>query len=108
MIHFVDKARISELHKVFFNDPTPTDCISFPIDSPNEKSGAHHTLGEIFICPEVAIEYARPKNKDPYAEITLYLIHGILHLAGYDDLKVEDRKKMRAMEKRCMQYLKKK
>ncbi|HSW87457.1 MAG TPA: rRNA maturation RNase YbeY [Rhabdochlamydiaceae bacterium] len=103
IVHFIDKAAICALHESFFNDPTPTDCISFPIDYPYEESGKHHLLGEVFVCPEVAVEYARTKNKDPYAETTLYLIHGLLHLAGYDDLQAAERRKMRAMERRCLE-----
>jgi probable rRNA maturation factor len=107
VVHFVDKEKICELHKEFFNDPTPTDCISFPIDSPFETHSGNSILGEIFICPEAAIEYARGKSIDPYAETTLYVIHGLLHLAGYDDLETDDRKEMRKAEKRCLHALRK-
>lgn len=106
-IHFVTKKRIAELHKEFFNDPTPTDCISFPIDEPKQKAGGFCHLGEIFICPEVASVYAKKHKIDPYRETTLYLVHGLLHLLGHDDQKPIERKKMRAEEKRCMVLIKK-
>lgn len=97
-VYFVSKKRISALHKDFFQDPTATDCISFPMDGDE--------LGEIFVCPKVAIEYGRRKNLDPYQETKLYLIHAALHLLGYDDIEVKDRRIMRKMEKKCMDQTK--
>jgi probable rRNA maturation factor len=99
-INFVDKKTISKLHKKFFNDPSPTDCISFPIDKPFEKDCF---LGEIFICPKVASEYLK---EDPYGETTLYLIHAILHLLGYDDISKKDKIVMRKKEKSYINFLK--
>ncbi len=96
-IYFVTKKKIAELHEQFFNDPTETDCISFPL-------GDKH-LGEIFVCPEVAIDYATKHNLDPSEETLLYLIHGILHLIGYDDLDPMKRREMRKMEKKCLKHL---
>lgn len=92
IIHLVDKNKISELHEIYFQDPTPTDCISFPIDKET-------VLGEVFVCPEVAIEYAQKNEKDPLEETALYIVHGLLHLLGYDDLTPSDRAKMRSAEK---------
>ncbi len=97
ILHFVSTKKISELHATFFNDPTTTDCISFPLDET--------ILGEVFVCPETAINYSKKHNLDPYTEITLYLIHGILHLLGYDDLTPPEKKKMRRKEKWCLTLL---
>lgn len=97
-IYFVSEKRISELHGEFFNDPTPTDCITFPIDC--------ETLGEIFVCPKAAIDYCKKKGGDPLTETALYIIHGILHLLGYDDLDPKMKRVMRKKEKQCMAHLK--
>jgi len=96
-IYFTTKKLITELHREFFQDPTPTDCISFPVDDEH--------LGEIFVCPKVALEYARKKGLDPWRETILYLVHGILHLIGYDDLTAPKKRRMRVMEKKCMTHL---
>ncbi len=96
-IYFVTEKKISTIHEQFFQDPTSTDCISFPMQPPY--------LGEIFICPSVAIAYAKTHRIDPFQETILYLIHGILHLIGYDDIDPKDRKIMRKMEKKCINYL---
>jgi probable rRNA maturation factor len=96
-IYFVTENQISKIHDQFFKDPTPTDCISFPIDEIH--------LGEIFVCPAVAIQYAKKRDLDPYNETALYVIHGLLHLIGYDDLEEKARKAMRKKEKSCMRHL---
>ena len=96
--YFVGEKRIISLHKQFFNDPTPTDCITFPVDQ--------ETLGEIFVCPKAAIDYCKTHGGNPYEETTLYIIHGILHLLGYDDLEPAKRRVMRKKEKECMAHLK--
>lgn len=98
-LYFVDQKKICQLHATYFQDPTPTDCISFPLDE--------EILGEIFICPSVALEYARRKNLDPYQETSLYVIHGLLHLIGYDDLEPKARRIMRKKEKSCMRHINK-
>lgn len=103
-IHFVDVAEISDLHSQFFNDPSPTDCISFPMDE--EDEGGYRVLGDVFVCPEVAFDYAKQNNHDPLREITLYIVHGLLHLMGYDDIQDIDISEMRAAEQRHMDHLK--
>ena len=97
-IYFVTERRICDLHNQFFNDPTPTDCISFPIDS--------QLLGEVFVCPKTALSYSTKHDKDPHEEVVLYVIHGILHLLGYDDLEPSQRRTMRKKEKSCMAHCK--
>lgn len=99
-LSFVGKARISSLHAQFFDDPSPTDCITFPIREPE-------FLGEVFVCPQVAYEYVEKNGGDVYEELTLYVVHGFLHLLGYDDLEAADQRKMRAAEKKWMQLLEK-
>lgn len=96
-IYFVTEKRIAKIHDQFFQDPTSTDCISFPIDQEH--------LGEIFVCPAVALQYAKKKGLDPYNETALYIIHGLLHLLGFDDLGQEERRTMRKKEKSCMRHL---
>ncbi len=107
-VYFVSTEEIIRLHHEFFNDPSPTDCISFPLDQ-EEEGGGYHILGEIFICPKTAVDYVLKSgegiNEECYRELTLYLIHGLLHLIGYDDIEQEDRLEMRAAEARNMEPL---
>jgi probable rRNA maturation factor len=99
-IHFVSKKKICELHEMFFDDKTPTDCISIPIDDP-EEDAPHSHLGEVFVCPKVAIEY----GGDPIQETMLYVIHGLLHLLGFDDITPKDRKAMRKEERKALRFI---
>ena len=96
-IYFVGVRKITRLHAKYFNDPTPTDCITFPLLD-------NQLLGEIFICPKAALDY---NPKKPYEETTLYIIHGLLHLLGYDDIESKKRIRMRREEKRLMALVKK-
>lgn len=101
IIHFVTSRKIISLHRTYFNDPTLTDCITFPID--DNETVSHHILGEIFICPAFAFDYLKKKKRACEkrainGELLLYLVHGLLHLIGYDDQDPKCRKKMRRRE----------
>lgn len=68
----LDDERITAVHAEFLADPTPTDVITF-----------HH--GEILISVETAVRVAPEEGNDPFAEVLLYGIHGLVHLHGHDD-----------------------
>jgi len=101
-VHFVNTSTICELHSKYFDDPSVTDCISFPIDETDTEE--YRVLGEVFVCPKTAIDYASSHQCTPYRETTLYIVHGLLHLLGYDDLG-ETEPQMRAAEKLHMKNL---
>jgi probable rRNA maturation factor len=102
-IHFVSAKVICKMHKEFFQDPTITDCISFPLDDAREANFCY--LGDVFVCPKQAILYAEEHSLDPYREATLYIVHGILHLLGYDDIDESDVKIMRQKEQKHLKHL---
>lgn len=102
-IHFVTAPTICKMHKKFFHDPAITDCISFPMDRAREANFRY--LGDVFVCPKQAILYAEENGLDPYREITLYIVHGLLHLLGYDDIAERDAKIMRQKEKACLNHI---
>lgn len=114
IVYFVTTSKITEMHKEFFQDPTPTDCITFPLDPPKQpgESAQNDTdasiLGEVFVCPQTAIEYAEKNSLDPYDEISLYIIHGCLHLIGYQDVPESARDIMKKKENACFAYLQEK
>ncbi len=106
-IYFLTKTEMGKVHASFFNDPSPTDCMSFPMDPPipEKKNDIPHVLGEIFVCPQVAIEYAEINALDPHKETMLYIIHGLLHLLEYKDEDPSSRKIMRSMEQKCLKLV---
>lgn len=100
---FVSEEESATLHLQHFDDPSPTDCMSFPMDF--EETVGHRVLGDVIVCPKVACDYVAEHGGDSYEETTLYLIHGLLHLMGYDDIDERDRVKMRAAERRHLEHL---
>jgi len=104
-IYFVTPEVISDLHSQYFGDESPTDCISFPMDE--SDTIGYRILGEVFVCPQTAIDYASSEPlAEPYHETTLYIVHGLLHLIGYED-KGKKEEKMRQAERTHMRNLEK-
>lgn len=97
-IHFVSQKKICQLHRRLFDDPTPTDCITCPY--------GEGFLGEVFVCPQAALDYVEVHGGNPQQETLLYVIHGILHLLGYDDTTPKARARMRRAEARCLRLVK--
>lgn len=86
----VSVERICELHARFFDDPSPTDVITFP-----DESESHSVLsGDIAICFDVAAEQAREAGHSLEDEIVFLATHGLLHLCGWDDQTSNDRERM--------------
>jgi probable rRNA maturation factor len=78
-VSFVDEDEMSGLHERYMNEPGPTDVLSFPLE--DEMDGDVRLLGDVVIAPAVA---ARNNPRDPQGELRLLLVHGILHLLGFD------------------------
>ncbi len=80
-VSFVEPAEIEELHVRFMDEPGPTDVLSFPLDADDVDEAGNRMLGDVVIAPSVA---AGNNPADPAGELRLLLVHGILHLLGYD------------------------
>jgi probable rRNA maturation factor len=98
---FVDNPTIHALNKRFLNHDEPTDVLSFPLSGP----GANTLEGELVIGVEVAKAQAGERGHAVEAELTLYVIHGLLHLCGYDDHDPADAAKMRERERHYLREL---
>ena len=101
-VHLLDEESMKKLHQQFFGDSSLTDCLSFPID---EEDVPYRLLGDVMVCPQAAILYTREHGGDPYEELSLYIVHGLLHLCGYDDQSEEECKEMREGEARHLANL---
>ena len=76
-VAFVDERRIAELNAEHRGKPSPTDVLSFPIDGRALlPDGVPRQLGDLVVCPAVASAEGTP--------IATLLVHGVLHLVGYD------------------------
>lgn len=98
---FVDNATIHRLNKQFLDHDEPTDVLSFPYSAANAKK----LEGELVIGVEVAQAQANERGHDVSAELALYVIHGLLHLCGYDDKSPADEAAMRDQERHYLANL---
>jgi probable rRNA maturation factor len=96
---FLTDAALAKLHGDFLGDPTSTDVITF------EGDYAMGSAGEICVSADTAARYARERRGNFSRELTLYVVHGWLHLAGFDDLVPEKKRTMRRAEARAMRLL---
>lgn len=90
-----DDAEIGVLHDQHLGDPSATDVMSFELDGE----------AEIVVSVETARRIAAERGHEARAEIALYIVHGLLHTLGYDDVRVRDRRRMRAAEQVVLQRL---
>src|SRR5262249_1299731 len=88
-LSFVGEPEIEDLHVRYLHEPGPTDVLSFPLDGEDERG--MRVLGDVVIAPEVA---ARNNPDDPEAELRLLVVHGVLHLLGYDHEEDAERAEM--------------
>ena len=115
---FVDEISMADLNKRFHGKDGPTDVLAFPIDedpaeggrspdsggsgpgySPPEPSDMPVMLGDLVICPAVAVRNA-PEHAGTYDdEVALLVVHGILHLLGMDHLDDDEAEEMEARER---------
>lgn len=89
----VTDAEIEGLNRRFLGHEGPTDVITFPLDAGE---------AEIVVSVERAVAEAEDRGVEPLAELMLYVVHGILHLAGHDDA---DEASSRAMNERGLELL---
>jgi probable rRNA maturation factor len=94
-VSFVEDAEMEELHVRYMDEAGPTDVLSFPLD--DEEHDGVRVLGDVVIAPAVA---ARNSPEDPAAELRLLLVHGILHVLGYDHETPDERAEMWARQER--------
>jgi probable rRNA maturation factor len=107
----VDDHRIAALHGEWFADPTPTDVITFDLAAGDPAADAAAVRGDVVVSVETAARMARALRHAGQTgwttrhELAYYVVHGILHLTGYDDRTVGDRRAMRARERTVMRAI---
>jgi probable rRNA maturation factor len=96
----VNDRRIAALHRDYLDVPGPTDVISFPLDDDEDDpaGGAPGLLGEVVASADTAAREARARGLPFREELVRYVIHGTLHLLGYDDHAPADRRRMHARQ----------
>jgi probable rRNA maturation factor len=90
----VDDSTIAQLHGEFLNDPTPTDVLGFVLERSEQM-----LEGEVVVSADTALASAPKYGLPAERELLLYVIHGTLHLVGYDDTTPRQRAVMRKKER---------
>jgi probable rRNA maturation factor len=105
-IIFVDVAAMTDLHVQWMDEPGPTDVLSFPMDELRPGREGEQTppgtLGDIVLCPEVAVTQAKAAGHSTVEELLLLTTHGILHLLGYDHAEPDEEREMFALQRRLL------
>lgn len=107
---FVNNQTIRKINKQYLEHDYDTDVLSFLLEceGPEEENGetqpqlrgrGKRIEGEVIVSTETAFQTAGEFHWRPQDEVVLYLIHGLLHLAGYDDLSPSEKTVMRARER---------
>ena len=91
----VDDEHMSELHERYSGVPGPTDVLSFPLD---DGPGPQELLGEVVVSSDTAAREALERGLPFEEELQRYVVHGILHLVGYDDQEPAERERMHARQ----------
>ena len=113
---FVDKRALASMHGQFLGDPSETDVITFdlrtdgdpipgdpePGDSSGERAAPLEADGELYVSVDRALESSAERGVSFERELVLYVVHGALHLCGFDDHDPDERAAMRAAERSVM------
>ena len=107
---FVDEEEIAVLNEEHMGEEGPTDVLSFPLDMSDDEpfaEGMPLLLGDVFICPAVAARNA-PEHPGTHApvhtgsvddELALLVVHGVLHILGYDHAEPDEEAAMQSRER---------
>lgn len=103
---FVDLNNIHDINKEYRQIDRPTDVISFAYIDSSENKELPYELGDVFICVEKIIEQANEYGHSVTRECAFLVVHGILHLLGYDHLEKEDEEVMFSLQDKILENLK--
>jgi probable rRNA maturation factor len=101
-VHFIGAVEMAGLNETFLGHHGSTDVITF---NQQEDAGTHKLCGEIFISVDDALVHARRFRVRWPLEMTRYLVHGVLHLVGYNDTDPISRRAMKRRENKLLKEL---
>ena len=110
-IRIVDEAESAELNQTYRDKPGPTNVLSFPFEMPGLPEGLAsdeedevpaNLLGDLVICAPVVAREATEQGKSEVAHWTHMVVHGVLHLLGYDHLDPDEAAEMEGLERQIL------
>src|ERR1041385_6717815 len=99
-----DDTRLHELNLNYLGVNAPTDVLSFPASETDPETGTHY-LGDILISAPRAQVQAEAAGHSLEAEVQLLVVHGVLHLLGYDHAEPEEKRRMWKAQAEILQRL---
>jgi probable rRNA maturation factor len=101
-VHFIGAAEMTGLNETFLDHQGSTDVLTF---NHQEDARSERMCGEIFISVDDALVHARRFRVRWPCEVTRYLVHGVLHLEGFDDTDPVSRRAMKRRENKLLKEL---
>lgn len=106
-LSFVDDDEMAQMNEGYRGKEGPTDVLSFECDNlddgfPAPADGGPYELGDVIIAPDVARRQAAELGVDFLDEVDLLVVHGVLHLNGYDHVTDEDAAVMEPLQERIV------
>jgi probable rRNA maturation factor len=103
VVRIVDTYEITKLNTTFRGRTGPTNVLSFPFEPP---PGIPSRLsGDVVVCAPVVAEQAREQGKEAMAHWAHMIVHGVLHLRGFDHQTKEEARRMESLEIRILEQL---
>ncbi len=107
-INLVGAREMTLVNETFLKHTGSTDVITFDHTNGAPKKASPTLHGELFVCVDEAILQARRFRTHWQSEVVRYIVHGVLHLRGHDDLRAEPRRRMKREENRLVRRLSRK
>ncbi|MBV9148529.1 MAG: rRNA maturation RNase YbeY [Candidatus Eremiobacteraeota bacterium] len=104
-VSVVDDDEIRELNRIHRGKDRPTDVLSFPLADVSDPVGGERLLGDVVISIETARRQAADYGAPLEAEVNRLLVHGVLHVIGHDHQRADERRKMKAEERRIAKVI---
>lgn len=104
-LRFVNSQEITTLNHTYRKINKSTNVLAFPATHPKDILLDYPFLGDVIVCPEVLLNESQSLNKPLNAHWAHILIHGVLHLLGYDHIKDEDTVVMQSIESQLLATL---
>jgi probable rRNA maturation factor len=105
---FVDEKEITRLNRIYFRKHKTTDVIALGYKRQPRYKAYSNYLGDIIISPDIARQNAKTYNTSFIYELYLYIIHGLLHLLGHDDMSPRAANRMKRLQQEFLEKVCKK
>jgi probable rRNA maturation factor len=110
-LSFFGDRRIQTLNRIYRGKNQPTDVLAFPlahskqVKPKRDKNPPPSFLGDVVISAPTASRQAREQGHTLHREVAWLIVHGILHLLGYDHEKADEARRMRRKERALLRHL---